>query len=71
MGSECREPGQILVEMLRIADWGEKGEYRCLRCAKNMTFHFNGGELDWRECCGLIYQTEITRVDFVVREKDW
>lgn len=46
------------VEVHRIADFGESGDVDCLTCGKKLHLYFNGGELDQRECCGLIYRTE-------------
>ena len=54
-------------EIKRIENFSE-GDFACIRCGKVMHFFWNGGELDWRTCCGLSYITEHVRVDLVVRE---
>lgn len=53
-------------EVKRIEDF-ESGKFNCIKCNKEMTFWFNGGELDENECCGLTYSTEVTSIDLVVR----
>ncbi len=40
----------------------------CLRCGKEIVLFFNGGELDRRECCGLIYNTEIAKMELVITD---
>ena len=45
------------------------GDTNCIRCGKILHLYFNGGELDTVECCGLVYKTEVQRIDLVVYEK--
>ena len=56
-------------ELIRKTHW-EEGDPECLRCCEPVPLYFNGGELDRKECCGLIYQTEHVQIDLVVYEKE-
>ncbi len=47
----------------------DSGDTACIRCCKALHLYFNGGELDSKECCGLVYRTEVQRTDLVVYEK--
>lgn len=47
----------------------DAGDTPCIRCGNTLHLYYNGGELDSKECCGLIYRTEVQRVDLVVYEK--
>lgn len=38
----------------------------CVVCGRRVRLWFNGGELDFTECCGLRYELEPVRVDLVV-----
>jgi len=57
-------------EIERIADVDVDPVYQtsCKRCGREIELWFNGGELDERECCGLIYGLVAPRIDFVVAE---
>ena len=48
----------------------QSGDFTCLRCHRSFYLHYNGGELDQVECCGLVYQTEHVQIDLVIREKE-
>lgn len=58
----------MATELKRIENF-ESGLVECLRCSKPITIHFNGGELDEKECCGLVYRTEHVQIDLVIEEK--
>lgn len=51
----------------RVENW-ESGDVTCPRCRKHFTLYWNGGELGWRDCCGLRFATEHVRTDLVIRE---
>lgn len=44
-------------------------EVSCPTCGKRMNLYFNGGELDYGVCCGLIFELEHTRIDLVIRKE--
>lgn len=54
-----------MKEIKRVANWWS-GDYPCERCGKVLTLYYNGGELDFKECCGLTYQTVEVQVDLVI-----
>ena len=41
----------------------------CLTCGEVVDLWYNGGELDWKECCGLFYRLEAPKINFVVEAK--
>lgn len=47
----------------------DSGDTACICCGKTLHLYFNGGALDSKECCGLVYRTEVQRTDLVVYEK--
>lgn len=53
------------LEIKRIENW-DSGDIECLKCGKKITLYFNGGELDGRECCGFVYETEHVQIDLVI-----
>ena len=57
-------------ELHRVEDIIIDGVYRtpCLKCGKVLELWFNGGELDYKECCGLTYMLQHGRFDFVILE---
>lgn len=57
-----------MSEIKRIADF-ESGDIDCILCGKTLRLYFNGGELDRKECCGLVYQTEYARIDLVISDE--
>lgn len=57
-----------MKEIKRVEGF-ESGDTECIRCGRRLHLHFNGGELDREECCGLVYATESVRIDLVVYEK--
>ena len=46
----------------------EAGDTACVRCGKTVHLYFNDGAGDSKECCGLVYRTEVQRTDLVVYE---
>ena len=54
-----------MKEIKRIENW-ESGEIDCLKCGKSIRLMFNGGELDYSECCGLVYKQKHRQIDLVV-----
>lgn len=42
----------------------------CIRCGKEFTLWFNGGELDMTSCCNLTYMGEHKQVDIVVYDRE-
>lgn len=42
---------------------------KCIKCGKEIELWFNGGELDERQCCGLMYSTEINKIDLVIEKE--
>jgi hypothetical protein len=55
------------MEIARVQDF-DSGDVQCVRCGKQLHLYLNGGELDSKECCGLMYATEYTGVDLVISE---
>jgi hypothetical protein len=41
----------------------------CEVCGKPITLWYNGGELDYAECCDRRYELDAPQLDFVVRER--
>lgn len=56
-------------EIKRIENWSD-GTIECLKCKKPIRLWWNGGELDQKECCGLMYRTEEVQVDLVISKAD-
>lgn len=54
-------------EIKRVENFDE-GDVSCVKCGKVLHLYYNGGEMDEVRCCGLIYRTEIQKVDLVVYE---
>ena len=42
----------------------------CTVCGNEVTLWYNGGELDYDECCGQVYELEIRQIDFVVSKTE-
>ena len=42
----------------------------CRVCAKPIDLHFNGGELDQRECCGFVHRLESRGADYVIADRN-
>ena len=63
----AERPEPELNEVHRIIDW-DLEDIDCLRCGKKIKIDWNGGELDWKECCGLKYEPVHMRVDMTVTE---
>lgn len=45
-------------------------EVTCPNCEREIVLYFNGGELDYNVCCGLRYELEHTRIDFIVKKEE-
>lgn len=41
----------------------------CDKCGKVLVLFFNGGELDMKDCCGITYELEHSKIDLVVKER--
>jgi hypothetical protein len=54
-------------EIQRVKGFSD-GEFACTRCGRVMQFWWNGGELDVKYCCGLVYRTEHQLTDLVIYE---
>jgi hypothetical protein len=58
-----------MEEIKRIKDVPfEVYETKCLVCGKSIDLYWNGGELDYTECCGHRYELEHVQIDFVVNK---
>lgn len=58
---------ETTIEVQRVEGF-DSGTIACLRCGKRIDLFFNGGELDRKACCGLVYRTEHVRIDLVIEE---
>ena len=54
-------------EIKRVPHFSD-GDVECLRCGKTLHLYYNGGELDFVRCCGLVYRTEHVQTDLVIEE---
>ncbi len=66
MAKKALEEKGIIKRVTNFRD----GPITCLRCGKGLYLWWNGGELDLKKCCDLIYTTEHVQTDLVVHEEE-
>lgn len=54
-----------MEEVRRLKDF-HSGDVECVKCKREITLFWNGGELDRTDCCGYSYRTEHQGVDLVI-----
>jgi hypothetical protein len=61
---------ELILEIKRIKDvqFDSCYETNCIKCNKKIELWWNGGELDFKNCCGLHYSLAHTKLDFVIEE---
>jgi hypothetical protein len=47
---------------------GPAEEIKCIKCGARIVLWYNGGELDWKDCCGVRYRGESKGYQIIAEE---
>lgn len=59
---------RVEVKRIKNIPIGEYFKTNCVECGKSIELYFNGGELDYVNCCGYDYSLEHVQIDFIVEK---